>query len=449
MKNTEIDLTTGKVSAQLIRFAVPLFMANLLQAFYNIADMVIVGRIVGSRGVVAISNTSMLCFIINSICIGITLGGTVLMAQYRGKKNNENCKEVINSIFLLIVIISTAVTILGILSCKYIFTLLRVPEEALQESIEYMNIIYLGSIFVFGYNSVSSIMKGIGDSQKPLYFVLIATILNVGLDFFLVGNMNMGTKGAAVATVISQGISFLLAILYLKKYDNIFEFSFKYIKKEMIKDILKIGISAALQMVIINIVYLIMTGLFNGYGMIISAASGIGLKINTFAGMPCWAVGQTVTAMTGQNIGAGKLERVKEIVRTGIKIGFLLTMVTVIFVQLTAERLIMIFEKENQAIITEGVKYLRICCSVNSLIYSAMYIYDSFAIGVGNSFLAMLNSFLDSIIIKLFLSLLFTYFLSYGVNSLYVSQAVSPIIPAIIGWLYYKRGNWKGKIEIT
>lgn len=449
MKNTEIDLTTGKVSAQLIKFAVPLFIANLLQAFYNIADMVIVGRIVGSRGVVAISNTSMLCFIINSICIGITLGGTVLMAQYRGKKNNENCKEVINSIFLLIVIISTAVTILGILSCKYIFTLLRVPEEALQESIEYMNIIYLGSIFVFGYNSVSSIMKGIGDSQKPLYFVLIATILNVGLDFFLVGNMNMGTKGAAVATVISQGISFLLAILYLKKYDNIFEFSFKYIKKEMIKDILKIGISAALQMVIINIAYLIMTGLFNGYGMIISAASGIGLKINTFAGMPCWAVGQTVTAMTGQNIGAGKLERVKEIVRTGIKIGFLLTMVTVIFVQLTAERLIMIFEKENQAIITEGVKYLRICCSVNSLIYSAMYIYDSFAIGVGNSFLAMLNSFLDSIIIKLFLSFLFTYFLSYGVNSLYVSQAVSPIIPAIIGWLYYKRENWKGKIEIT
>jgi len=449
MKNTEIDLTTGKVSAQLIKFAVPLFIANLLQAFYNIADMVIVGRIVGSRGVVAISNASMLCFIINSICIGITLGGTVLMAQYRGKKNNESCKEVINSIFLLIVILSTAVTILGILSCKYIFTLLRVPEEALQESIEYMNIIYLGSIFVFGYNSVSSIMKGIGDSQKPLYFVLIATILNVGLDFFLVGNMNMGTKGAAVATVISQGLSFLLAILYLKKYDNIFEFSFKYIKKEMIKDILKIGISAALQMVIINIAYLIMTGLFNGYGMIISAASGIGLKINTFAGMPCWAVGQTVTAMTGQNIGAGKLERVKEIVRTGIKIGFLLTMVTVIFVQLTAERLIMIFEKENQAIITEGVKYLRICCSVNSLIYSAMYIYDSFAIGVGNSFLAMLNSFLDSIIIKLFLSFLFTYFLSYGVNSLYVSQAVSPIIPAIIGWLYYKRGNWKGKIEIT
>lgn len=177
-----------------------------------------------------------------------------------------------------------------------------------------------------------------------------------------------------------------MAILYLKRYENIFEFSFKYIKKEKIEDILKIGISVALQMIIINGAYLIMTRLFNGYGMIISAASGIGLKINTFAGMPCWVVGQTVTAMTGQNMGASKLKRVKEVVRTGIKIGFFLTIVTVIFVQLTAERLIMIFEKENQSIITEGVKYLRICCSVNSLIYSAMYIYDSFAIGVGNSF---------------------------------------------------------------
>lgn len=449
MKNTKMDLTTGKVSTQLIKFAVPLFIANLLQAFYNIADMVIVGRIVGSRGVVAISNTSMLCFIINSICIGITLGGTVLIAQYRGKKDKESCKKVINSIFFLILIISIGVTILGILSCRYIFVLLRVPEQALEESIEYMNIIYLGSIFVFGYNSVSSIMKGIGDSQKPLYFVLTATVLNVGLDFFLVGNMNMGTKGAAVATVISQGVSFLLAILYLKSYENIFEFSFKHIKKEMIKNILKIGISAALQMVIINMAYLIMTGLFNGYGMIISAASGIGLKINTFAGMPCWAVGQTVTAMTGQNMGAGKIKRVKEVVRTGLKISFILTLVTVVFVQLTAEKLIMIFEKENQAIITEGVKYLRICCSVNSLIYSTMYIYDSFAIGVGNSFLAMLNSFLDSIVIKLFLSFLFTYFLSYGVNGLYVSQAVSPIIPAVIGWIYYKKGNWKNKIEIA
>ncbi|WP_308009430.1 MATE family efflux transporter [uncultured Fusobacterium sp.] len=448
MKNTKMDLTTGNVSVQLIKFAVPLFIANLLQAFYNIADMVIVGRIIGSRGVVAISNTSMLCFIINSICIGITLGGTVLIAQYRGKKNNESCKEVINSIFFLIIIISIAVTVLGVLTCRHVFVLLRVPEEALQESIEYMNIIYLGSIFVFGYNSVSSVMKGIGDSQKPLYFVLIAAILNIGLDFFLVGSVNMGIKGAAVATVISQGVSFLLAILYLKRYENIFEFSFKYIKKEKIKDILKIGISAALQMLIINIAYLIMTGLFNGYGMIISAASGIGLKINTFAGMPCWAVGQTVTAMTGQNMGAGKIKRVEEVVKTGIKIGFLLTLITVIFVQLTAEKLVTIFEKENQGIITEGVKYLRICCSVNSLIYSAMYIYDSFAIGVGNSFLAMLNSFLDSIIIKLFLSFIFTYFLSYGVNSLYASQAVSPIIPAAIGWLYYKKGNWKGKIEI-
>ena len=106
MKNTKMDLTTGNVSVQLIKFAVPLFIANLLQAFYNIADMVIVGRIIGSRGVVAISNTSMLCFIINSICIGITLGGTVLIAQYRGKKNNESCKEVINSIFFLIIIIA-------------------------------------------------------------------------------------------------------------------------------------------------------------------------------------------------------------------------------------------------------------------------------------------------------------------------------------------------------
>ena len=195
------DLLTGSVPKKLIRFAFPLFLANLLQALYNVVDMLVVGKIVGKTGLAAISNASMLCFIINSLCIGLTMGGSVLVAQCKGANDQTGQRDTIGMLFFLSLVGSAVVTILGLAIYEALFQALNVPANAYQDACGYMKIICCGTVFVFGYNAVCSILKGLGDSQTPLFFVGVATVLNVVLDVLLVGPLSMGTAGAAWATI--------------------------------------------------------------------------------------------------------------------------------------------------------------------------------------------------------------------------------------------------------
>ena len=180
------DLLTGSVPKKLIRFAFPLFLANLLQALYNVVDMLVVGKIVGKTGLAAISNASMLCFIINSLCIGLTMGGSVLVAQCKGANDQTGQRDTIGMLFFLSLVGSAVVTILGLAIYEALFQALNVPANAYQDACGYMKIICCGTVFVFGYNAVCSILKGLGDSQTPLFFVGVATVLNVVLDVLLV-----------------------------------------------------------------------------------------------------------------------------------------------------------------------------------------------------------------------------------------------------------------------
>ena len=182
MENNEQDLTVGNVPKKLIQFALPLLGANLLQSFYSLVDMWVVGRIVGKAGLAAISNASMISFIINSICIGVTMGGTVLAAQYMGADDKQGQKDTVGTLFSLAFIASLIVTMISLLLYSPLFSLLNVPSEAMDDACGYMQIICMGTVFVFGYNAVCSLMKGFGDSKAPLYFVAVAAVVNIVLD---------------------------------------------------------------------------------------------------------------------------------------------------------------------------------------------------------------------------------------------------------------------------
>lgn len=445
MEMSEQDLTVGNVTKKLIKFGTPLLLANLLQSLYSIVDMLVVGRVVGSIGIAAISNASMISFIINSICIGITMGGTVLVAQYKGANDEQGQKETVGTLFSISAIAAVIITILGISAYKPIFMLLNVPSEAMKDACEYMLIICVGTIFVFGYNAVCSIMRGFGNSRSPLYFVALATLIHIILDILLVGPMELGTKGAALATIVSQGISFFVSIVHLRRHKFVFDFKLKSfaIKADKMKIILRVGVPSAIQMVVVNVSYLLITGMLNVYGVAIAAASGIGLKVCTFAGMPCWAVGQAVSAMVGQNMGAGKIQRVESTTKIGLRLNLFVTLLAVIIVQLYAESIIMLFDPLNSDVVKEGILYLRICCSVNSLIYATMYTYDAFATGIGVSTLAMCNSFLDAVVVRLFFSWILGIALGYGFIGIYIGQALSPILPAIVGLIYFRTSRWR------
>lgn len=442
----EQNLTTGSVPKKLIIFALPLLFANLLQSFYSIVDMLVVGNIVGETGLAAISNASMISFIINSICIGVTMGGTVLIAQYKGANDEQGQIETVRTLFAISLIASFVITIIGLLVYEPLFQIMNVPAASMQDACEYMKIICCGTVFVFGYNAVCSIMKGFGDSKSPLYFVAIATVVNVILDLILVGPFDMGTAGAAYATIFSQGVSLFVSVIHLKR-KFIFDFKMKHfaIKSDKLITVLKVGLPTAIQMVIVNISYLLITGMLNYFGVSVAAASGVGLKVNTFAGMPCWAIGQAVTAIVGQNIGANDIERVKKTTKIGLLLNVLVTLIAIIIVQLFAEQIIMLFEPESPEVIKDGVLYLRMCCGINSLIYAVMYTFDSFAIGVGSANIAMINALLDAVFVRLSVSWILAFVIHIGFTGIYIGQAVSPILPAIVGLIYFKSKSWEKK----
>lgn len=398
----EQDLTTGSVPKKLILFALPILFANLLQSVYSIADMVVVGNIVGETGLAAISNASMVSFIINSVCIGITMGGTVLTAQYKGANDEQGQIETAGTLFGISLIASFIITVIGLFVYAPLFQVLNVPAASMQDACEYMKIVCCGTVFVFGYNAVCSVMKGLGDSKSPLYFVATAAVFNFELNRFV-------------------------------------------IRRDTLRAILKVGLPAAVQMAVVNVSYLLITGMLNNFGVSVAAASGVGLKVNTFAGMPCWAVGQAVTAMAGQNMGADDMERVRKTTKTGLYLNVCITLMAVIFVQLSAEQIIMLFEPESSEVIKDGVLYLRICCGINSLIYAVMYTFDSFAIGIGSAGTAMINALLDAAVVRLPVCWLLAFAADIGFSGIYIGQAVSPILPAAVGLLYFKSNVWAKK----
>lgn len=447
----EHSLLTGSVPKKLVVFAFPLLLANILQSFYNVVDMLVVGRIVGDTGLAAIGNASKLCYIINSICIGMTMGGAVLIAQYKGADDKKGQAESFQMLALLSLVSSLLVTIVSLATYQPLFKMLNVPADTYQDACGYMKIICCGTVFVFGYNAVCSVLKGLGDSKSPLYFVGIATIINVVLDIILVGPFGMGTAGAACATITAQGISFVISLFYLKRHKIFFsmetqrKFMFQWDK---LTAILKVGLPTAIQMVVVNTAYLLVTGMLNQFGTAVSAAFNVGLQINTFAGMPCWAIGQAVTAMVGQCMGAGQVKRIRKVVKISLLMNVAVTLVVVISIQIFAKPLILLFGSTSPEVVNDGVYYLRICCGFNSLIYAAMYTLDSFAIGVGAANVAMINALLDAVIVRLPMSWILAFALNMGFPGIYYGQALSPVLPDIVGLLYFMSKKWERKTLI-
>ncbi|WP_279230304.1 MATE family efflux transporter [Eubacterium maltosivorans] len=234
--------------------------------------------------------------------------------------------------------LAAALTMISLCLYRPILYMMRVPPEAMRYACEYMSIMSIGVFFVFGYNAVCAIVRGLGDAKSPLLFVAAASVINIILDALLVGSFKLATQGAVSATVIAQGSAFIIAVIYLRKRDFVFDFKPRHfrISSEMLIPILKIGLPSALQLAVVNLLYLMVTSMLNVYGVANATAAGIGLKINTFLAMPCWAIGTGVTTMVGQNMGAQKPDRVRKILKNGLQLNLIIVMLGTLFIQCTA-----------------------------------------------------------------------------------------------------------------
>lgn len=439
------DLTTGSVLKQLLTFAWPFVLSNLLQTVYNLVDMIVVGQYGGSIGLSGVSIGGEVLHFFTFVCMGFSTAGQILISQFVGIKNKAAISKMIGTMFTFILGIAIVLTIIG-LTCTPIFlNWLNTPAESYSQALDYTIVCFAGLIFIFGYNTVSAILRGMGDSKRPLLFVGIAAVMNLVLDLVFVAGMDMGAKGAALATIIGQGFSFVASIIYLYIRRDSFGFDFARksfaIDKLSLTSLLRLGIPMALQHSAISISALFVNSFINSYGVVASAITGVGQKLNMVTGVITMALSSAGSAMIGQNVGAGKYERVSGIIKYALilncSFAFLLSFIMFFW----PDAMFSIFSTE-EAVLELAATY----STVVILNYFANAVRSPFMAlinGLGHGRLALIIGLMDGIVARVGLAVLLGIVLNYGIWGFWYGSAIAGYVPALIGAVYFLSGKWK------
>ncbi|MBQ3006805.1 MAG: MATE family efflux transporter [Clostridia bacterium] len=439
------DLTQGSVGKQLMKFAIPFLLSNLLQAFYSVADMIIVGRLCGTHGITGVNIGSQINILVTGAALGLAVGGTVLIAQYGGAKKFDDQRKTIGTLFTAYMILSVICTAVMLLLGTTLLDILKTPEVAYIEAQNYYMICMSGLVFMFAYNVISAILRGMGDSKRPLYFVLIATIVNIIGDIILVGPFKMGAAGAAYATVGAQALSVILSLIYLAK--NNFFVGFKkndfIIDKEKLKMLLKIGLPSSVQQVVVSFSFLSLTALVNSLpnADIASACQGIGGKVNSFAILPALAMSNAVSSMAGQNIGAGEHTRAKKTMMTGMGIAFAISIFVFAIVEIFPQPIISLFDT-NPEVINIGSEYMRFI-ALDYLFVPFVFCMNGLAIGAGYTNFALFNACFSSILVRVPFAYLVVQFTELGFNGIGLATGLASFASIIVGIIFVCSGKWK------
>lgn len=442
------DLTQGSVSKQLIRFATPFLISNLLQALYSVADMIIVGNYYGTAGITGVSIGSQINMLVTGAAMGLSVGGTVLISQYAGQKRFDDQRKTVGTMTTIYILMGIAFSIAMLFLCDPLLTLLKTPQSAYEQTRYYYNICNGGMLFMFLYNAISGILRGMGDSKSPLYFVLIAAITNVFLDLLLVGKFEMGAAGAAWATVSAQALSVVISLIYLAKKNFFAEYKWSdlKVKKDKLIPLMKIGLPSSVQSLVVSLSFLTLTALVNSLpnAEIASACQGIGGKINSFAILPGLAISSAISSMAGQNLGAGEFKRAKKTMYVGMVMAFSISVIVFAFVNLFPEFFISLFDK-NPEVIETGARYIRLI-SFDYLFATVMFCMNGLAIAAGSTYIALINAFCNGILIRVPLAYFLTNTMNMGFDGIALSMGFASLGGIIIGLIYIKSGKWKKSI---
>ena len=439
------DLLSGSVPKQLFAFSLPFLAANVLQSVYAVVDMIIVGQFVGSAGLSGVSVGSQIASLFTSTGMGLAMGGQMMLAQFKGAGDEQAQKESIGTMLSFMLLLGIVLAIPCIILARPLLTMLNTPAESYHDAYWYFIISAIGIVFIFGYNSVCAVLRGLGDSRRPMYFVAVSTVTNILLDLLLVGVLKKGAGGAAAATIIAQGISFLSAFVYLFRHRSQFVFDFRResfkIVGARLKTMLKVGVPFALQFSMLMISMLFVMSLVNGYGVSASAGYGVGGKVDNFATLPVYAFSSAASTMVGQNIGARQYDRARSVVHWCVVMTLACELVIFAVVQLFAAQIVSIFNSEPEVVAT-GVQYLRLMAFAY-LAHCALDGYQSMANGVGFSMLSFICCTVDGLIVRIPLAWLFGSVLEMGFQGIVLGCMLAPFSAALISAVYFYSGVWK------
>lgn len=450
-----VDMRVGHPVTQIVRFAIPMLLGNIAQQLYNTVDSIIVGRFVGDNALAAVGSAGPLLNLMLVLFMGISVGASIMVSQYFGAGMKEDLAKTIGCCITLTGVASLFIMIVGPLLAGPVLRLLNTPESVIGWCQSYLTIIFLGIAGGGYYNIMSGVMRGLGDSASALVYLLVATGVNIVLDYVLVAKFGMGVPGVAWATVIAQVISAVLALRKIVRMTDLFQLKKEYLRpeKRFVSSLVRLGLPSGVTQAIFSMSMIIVQSLTNSFGEQFIAANVIVMRIDGFVMLPAFSLGTAMTTFAGQNIGAGKMDRVLQGARQGT--------LTAMGVSAVITALILLFGRSLMAVFTETPELIDLSYRMMQILaagYIAMEVTQCLSgimRGAGDTVTPMWIAIINTVIVRVPLA--------YGLVALsktpelpqgncammYVSLLITWIIGATITFVLYRTGKWKRKANIV
>jgi putative MATE family efflux protein len=440
------DLTEGNPGKLIFQFATPMLIGNVFQQLYNITDSIIVGRFLGKEALAAVGASFPLIFMLISFIIGIATGSTIVIAQYFGAKDMAKVRRSIDTMYIFLFFASLLIMVLGIVFSGPVFRLIRLPEEVIPQASLYMNVYLTGMVFFFGFNGTSAVLRGLGDSKTPLYFLIISTLTNIVFDLLFVVVFKWGIEGAALATVLSQGGAFFTLILYLNRKHEMVKLTWRkmYWDKAIFLQSARIGVPTGFQQTFVSLGMLALLRIVNDYGTDTVAAYSVAGRIDGLASLPAMNFGAALSSYTGQNIGANKIKRVREGFVATLRMSTITAVVTSVLVMVFRYQLMAMFTNDPD-VIAIGARYLLIVGGFY-IMFSSMFVIGGVMRGAGDTLIPMFITLFSLWIIRI----PFAWLLSHkiGVDGIWWAIPIAWFFGMVFSYIYYRMGKWKSKAVV-
>lgn len=444
------DLSTGSIPKHLINFSMPMLAGNLMQAGYSIVNTIWIGKIIGENAVGAVSVSFPVIFILIAIAGGATLSTTILISHFYGAKKFEMVERVVSNSFSIALILSMFLTLVGLLTSDLILNAINTPEQIFEMASGYLKITLSGFIIMYFNFLITSILRGVGNTKTPLLFMLIGFVMNAILDPLLIIGIGpfpkLGLNGAAIAALISQFTAVMSALFYLNRKKSVVSFNLKKLRLDvdMVKTIFRLGFPSIIQQSLVSMGALFINSYINGFGAYATAAYGAASRIEAVAFLPAMSIGMAASALTGQNLGAGKPERVKEIFRWSV---LLTTVITLVISTVAVSFPIVLLKMfvNDAKVLSTGSSYLRIAGG-GYILFAIMFASNGVINGAGHTMSTMIFTLASLWLIRIPLAA-FLPKTGLGITGIWVSILSSFAFTMSVSLLYYKSGRWKKPVS--
>lgn len=435
------DLTTGNEGKLILEFAAPMLLGTVFQQLFSIVDSIVVGNFIGKEALAAVGASFPVIFVMVSMIIGLVMGTTVVISQYFGAGDLTKVKRAIDTMYIYSTVAGVISTIVGLLVAEPLLRLLDLPENILPGAVQYLRIYLSGMLIFFGYNGTSAVLRGLGDSKTPLYFLIIATIANIIFVLLFVAVFKWGIAGAAYATLLANAIAFGLAIYWLNRTHKLIRIAIRglHFDREIFRQSIRIGLPTGIQQTLVALGGLALFGIVNQFGTDVIAGYSVASRLDAMALIPAMSFSQALSTFVGQNIGANKTDRIRTGLIATLKMSGIVTIITSLVIIFGGHLLMSLFTKD-EAVIVVGDQYLTIV-SASYILFTLMFIYSGALRGAGDTMIPMFFSLLSLWIIRIPIA----WFLSERIGSVGIWWSIPAgwLVGLALSYFYYKTGRWK------